>query len=123
MNKKEIEIIIKGAITQECLSFLKSESQNKGFVRRNIDETIVEGLPIKECLNIYKNYLASQKLSNNLDKYIKRIEPIKLWEKNDVPKTVDEYIDYLIVLIDNIERKLDYISSALDEICKLKSEE
>ena len=114
MNKGEIEIIIKGVISPECITLLKSEAQKQISEYENIEKTIINGIPIKEYIKIYKNYLNNQKDKNNLDKYIKQIEPIKLWEMDTNPKTINEYIEFLNKIIDNIEKEISYLSSVLD---------
>ncbi len=114
MNKGEIEIIIKGVISPECMTLLKYEAQKQMSEYENIEKTITSGIPIKEYIKIYKNYLNNQKDKNNLDKYIKQIEPIKLWEMDTNPKTINEYIEFLNKIIDNIEKEISYLSSVLD---------
>lgn len=114
MNKKEMDIIIKGTITQESLAFLKTEAQKQGTVCNNIDEVIVKGIPVKEFLMLYKNYLDSQKRKSDIKPYLKQIEQINVWEKEAHPETFDDLIKVLTETIDTVERKIEILFLVLD---------
>lgn len=114
MIKKEIEIIVKGAITQECLAFLKSEAHKQGSLCKNMDEVIAKGIPVKDFLMLYKNHLDDLKKKSDIKSYLKQIEQIKVWEKENHPETIDDFIIFLTETIDVIERKINILSSVLD---------
>lgn len=122
MNKKELDIIIKGAITQECLEFLKSEAQKQRTICNNIDEVMVKGIPVKDYLEICKKYL-DKHMEKSLEPYIKRIEPIKVWETKNVPETISDHIKLINEIIENIEREIAYLSSVLEVLASSNNQE
>lgn len=121
MNKKEMDIIIKGTIIQESLAFLKSEAQKQGTACNNIDEVIVKGIPVKEFLMLYKKYLDSQKRKSDIKPYLKQIEQIKVLEKEAHPETFDDLIKVLTDTIEIVERKIEFFFLVLEVLEKIQS--